>query len=306
MYLGQHFEYLGGSSVACLSLTILTSLFWEKGIPPLLNKGALQLSYCVSHHCNLDATTTCLRCAVNALTCTSATLLVLNQLHRSARQALQAMPQAVEADQISAAGKERQKKYAKEADSRLAVIWIILVQPLLFGAIGVEVCPTHLLQYLPVLGAVAAIAAAAAVPAPAAAAVSPCAACCCCCGIDSAASSPERGQAAASKQTGTECSRLSLSRSQLTACLAQINFHLIPGSVIVKTVIVLALGACLLMTQHASFCWAHCLLQRRCSLHGCRPSLLWEQLLRAQPCNSSSARAKQAGHHSQDEVCQAW
>ena len=26
---------------ACLSLTVLTSLFWEKGIPPYLNKGAL-------------------------------------------------------------------------------------------------------------------------------------------------------------------------------------------------------------------------------------------------------------------------
>ena len=47
MYLGQHFKYLGGSSVACLSLTVLTSLFWEKGIPPYLNKGAL-LAHCTA------------------------------------------------------------------------------------------------------------------------------------------------------------------------------------------------------------------------------------------------------------------
>lgn len=31
------------------------------------------------------------------------------------------------------------KYYAKDADSKLAVLWLILVQPLLFGAIGIEI-----------------------------------------------------------------------------------------------------------------------------------------------------------------------
>ena len=39
MWLGLQFKYLGASSVACLSLTILTSLFWEKGFVPFLSKG---------------------------------------------------------------------------------------------------------------------------------------------------------------------------------------------------------------------------------------------------------------------------
>lgn len=30
-------------------------------------------------------------------------------------------------------------KYAKACDAKLAIIWLILVQPLLFGAIGVEI-----------------------------------------------------------------------------------------------------------------------------------------------------------------------
>ena len=31
------------------------------------------------------------------------------------------------------------KYYPKDADSKLAVVWLILVQPLLFGAIGIEI-----------------------------------------------------------------------------------------------------------------------------------------------------------------------
>ena len=31
------------------------------------------------------------------------------------------------------------KYYSKDADSKLAVVWLILVQPLLFGAIGIEI-----------------------------------------------------------------------------------------------------------------------------------------------------------------------
>ena len=31
------------------------------------------------------------------------------------------------------------KHYAKDCDSKLAVLWLILVQPLLFGAIGIEI-----------------------------------------------------------------------------------------------------------------------------------------------------------------------
>ena len=31
------------------------------------------------------------------------------------------------------------KYYPKDCDSKLAVVWLILVQPLLFGAIGVEI-----------------------------------------------------------------------------------------------------------------------------------------------------------------------
>ena len=31
------------------------------------------------------------------------------------------------------------KHYSKDCDSKLAVLWVILVQPLLFGAIGIEI-----------------------------------------------------------------------------------------------------------------------------------------------------------------------
>lgn len=31
------------------------------------------------------------------------------------------------------------KYYSKDADSKLSVVWLILVQPLLFGAIGIEI-----------------------------------------------------------------------------------------------------------------------------------------------------------------------
>lgn len=31
------------------------------------------------------------------------------------------------------------KHYSKDCDSKLAVLWLILVQPLLFGAIGIEI-----------------------------------------------------------------------------------------------------------------------------------------------------------------------
>ena len=37
------------------------------------------------------------------------------------------------------AGPGRQQGYAKDADSKLAIVWVILVQPLLFGAIGAEI-----------------------------------------------------------------------------------------------------------------------------------------------------------------------
>ena len=40
MWLGLKFSYLGASSVGCLTLTVLTSLFWERGYPPGLCKGA--------------------------------------------------------------------------------------------------------------------------------------------------------------------------------------------------------------------------------------------------------------------------
>ena len=39
MWLGLKFEYLGGSSVGCLSLGILVSFAWERGFPPYLCKG---------------------------------------------------------------------------------------------------------------------------------------------------------------------------------------------------------------------------------------------------------------------------
>eukprot|EP00891_Asterochloris_glomerata_P004958 jgi/Astpho2/4958/e_gw1.00070.58.1_t len=72
MWLGLKFEYLGGSSVGCLSLGILVSFAWERGFPPYLCKG-------------------------------------------------------------EAAG------CCDDCDAKLAVVWIILVQPLLFGAIGIEI-----------------------------------------------------------------------------------------------------------------------------------------------------------------------
>lgn len=36
-------------------------------------------------------------------------------------------------------GAGARKYYPKDADSKLAVVWLILVQPLLFGAIGIEI-----------------------------------------------------------------------------------------------------------------------------------------------------------------------
>ena len=38
-----------------------------------------------------------------------------------------------------AVGAGPRKYYPKDADSKLAVVWLILVQPLLFGAIGSEI-----------------------------------------------------------------------------------------------------------------------------------------------------------------------
>lgn len=38
-----------------------------------------------------------------------------------------------------ACGAGPRKYYAKDADSKLAVVWLILVQPFLFGAIGIEI-----------------------------------------------------------------------------------------------------------------------------------------------------------------------
>ncbi|DBB10964.1 TPA: hypothetical protein ACH3X3_007414 [Trebouxia sp. C0006] len=72
MWLGLKLNYLGASSVGCLSLTFLVSLAWERGFPPRLCKGP-------------------------------------------------------------------KKYYPKDADSKLSVVWLILVQPLLFGAIGIEI-----------------------------------------------------------------------------------------------------------------------------------------------------------------------
>ncbi|KAK9826675.1 hypothetical protein WJX74_009403 [Apatococcus lobatus] len=71
MYLGLHFNYLGASSVGCLSLAVLSSYAWERGWPRILSKGP--------------------------------------RLY-----------------------------YPKTTDAQLAVVWIILVQPLLFGCIGIE------------------------------------------------------------------------------------------------------------------------------------------------------------------------
>ena len=45
MWLGLKFSYLGASSVGCLSLTVLTSLFWERGWPPGFCKGAKPLPF---------------------------------------------------------------------------------------------------------------------------------------------------------------------------------------------------------------------------------------------------------------------
>lgn len=39
MWLGLKLNYLGASSVGCLSLTVLVSLAWERGFPPKLCKG---------------------------------------------------------------------------------------------------------------------------------------------------------------------------------------------------------------------------------------------------------------------------
>ncbi len=39
MWLGLKLNYLGASSVGCLSLTFLVSLAWERGFPPRLCKG---------------------------------------------------------------------------------------------------------------------------------------------------------------------------------------------------------------------------------------------------------------------------
>ena len=39
MWLGLKLNYLGASSVGCLSLTVLVSLAWERGFPPRLCKG---------------------------------------------------------------------------------------------------------------------------------------------------------------------------------------------------------------------------------------------------------------------------
>lgn len=41
MWLGLKLNYLGASSVGCLSLTVLVSLAWERGFPPRLCKGEL-------------------------------------------------------------------------------------------------------------------------------------------------------------------------------------------------------------------------------------------------------------------------
>lgn len=39
MWLGLKLNYLGASSVGCLTLTVLVSLAWERGFPPRLCKG---------------------------------------------------------------------------------------------------------------------------------------------------------------------------------------------------------------------------------------------------------------------------
>ena len=41
MWLGLKLSYLGASSVGCLSLTVMVSLAWERGLPPHLCKGAV-------------------------------------------------------------------------------------------------------------------------------------------------------------------------------------------------------------------------------------------------------------------------
>lgn len=44
MYLGQHFSYIGASSVGCLCLAVLCSFAWERGWPRYLSKGMFSSS----------------------------------------------------------------------------------------------------------------------------------------------------------------------------------------------------------------------------------------------------------------------
>ena len=39
MWLGLKLSYLGASSVGCLSLTVMASFAWERGLPPRISKG---------------------------------------------------------------------------------------------------------------------------------------------------------------------------------------------------------------------------------------------------------------------------
>lgn len=124
MWLGLKLSYLGASSVGCLSLAVMVSTAWERGFPPRISKG---------------------------LPCHWLLLLLNCMSHAAPRQPLLVLPATLpslayvqvswwQSSSVRCAWPAGARKYyPKDCDSKLTVLWIILVQPLLFGAIGIEI-----------------------------------------------------------------------------------------------------------------------------------------------------------------------